>query len=297
MLQERQLTYEFVSDNSTMFSVESMCKTLDISSSAYYEWKKDIPSQRKIAWEKDTKLVLKEYNESKRRYGSHKITAVLNQNGVTTSRNRIARIMKRNGIKSCICKSYKPQTTRSDHGKRVALNHLNREFKTNEPCKVWVSDLTYVPTEQGWLYLTTIMDLFDHSIVGWSMSEDMTAENTVMKAWKMAKRNRKPKAEMLFHSDQGVQYVAEELKKEFRKANVIQSMSRKGNCRDNAVAENFFKIIKSEMIDHRHYYSRFQAKTEIFHFIEVWYNRKRIHSKLGYRSPLEFMELYNQCAA
>jgi transposase InsO family protein len=271
-----------------------MCKVLDISSSAYYVWKKDIPSKRQIAWEKDTKLVLKEYNQSKKRYGSHKIASVLNRNGKITSRNRVARIMKKEGIKSCICKSYKPQTTRSDHGKRVAPNYLDREFKTNAPCKAWISDLTYVPTEQGWPYLTTIMDLFDHSIIGWSMSEDMTAENTVIKAWKMAKRNRKPIKNMLFHSDQGSQYVSYDLQKELKQEKVIQSMSRKGNCWDNAVAENFFKIIKSEMIDHKHYYSIPQAKAEIFQFIEVWYNRERIHSVLGYKTPVEFMEMYNQ---
>ncbi|KXX69424.1 hypothetical protein AVL50_19280 [Flammeovirga sp. SJP92] len=160
---------------------------------------------------------------------------------------------------------------------------MNRNFKTDAPAKAWVSDLTYISTDQGWLYLTTILDLFDHSIVEWSMFEDMKVENTVLKSWKMAKRNRKPEKGMIFHSDQGVQYIAENFQKGLTKNHVTQSMSRKGNYWDNVVAENFFKILKSEMVDHKYYYSFTQARNDIFEFIEVWYNRKRIHSVLGYK--------------
>ncbi|QZT39143.1 IS3 family transposase [Halosquirtibacter xylanolyticus] len=292
ILQDRQLIYEFIVSHSMIFPVEIMCKVLGVSSSSYYEWKSGRISKRKEALQRDTGLILDIYNKSKRRYGSHKIKAQLGRIGVSTSRNRVARIMQSQGIKSCICKSYKPQTTTSNHGKRVALNHLNREFTTGAPTKVWVSDLTYIPTDQGWLYLTTIMDLFDHSIVGWSMSKDMTAENTIMRAWNMAKTNRPPQKGMLFHSDQGVQFVADVFQTDLKKYKVIQSMSRKGNCWDNAVAENFFKIIKSELIDHKHYHSFSHAKSDIFDFIEVWYNKKRLHSVLGYRTPAEFMEEY-----
>ncbi|WP_317170530.1 IS3 family transposase, partial [Flammeovirga aprica] len=208
-------------EHSHEFSVESMCEVLEISSSAYYSWRQEKVSKRKIAFERDTKHVLKEYHLSKKRYGSYKITSSLKEKGIQTSRNRVARIMKKENIKSCICKSYKPQTTQSNHGKKVAPNILNRNFKTDAPAKAWVSDLTYIPTDQGWLYLTMILDLFDHSIVGWSMSEDMTAENTVLKAWKMAKINRKPEKGMIFHSDQGVQYIAENFQKDLRKNHVI----------------------------------------------------------------------------
>jgi putative transposase len=205
--------------------------------------------------------------------------------------------MKKESIKSIVNKKYKIQTTDSNHSNKVSENHLNRNFNPESPSLVWVSDITYVRTEQGWLYLTTVMDLYDRKIIGWSLSDNMTAKDTVMKAWKMANSNRNSIKGMIFHSDRGVQYTSQKFRDELDSNNIIQSMSRKGNCWDNAVAECFFKIIKSEMIDHEYYYSHFQAKINIVDFIEIWYNRKRRHSSLGFLTPEEYGKINKLIAA
>jgi len=237
------------------------------------------------------------YSESKGRYGSPKITGVLIQKGIKVSRPRVARMMRHKGLKSIIRKKYKVATTDSKHKYIISENHLNREFYREVPSQAWVSDITYIPTHQGWLYLTIVMDLFDRKIVGWSLSDNMTTKDTVIAAWNMAKKNRNINPKMLFHSDRGVQYASELFRSELKSNQVVQSMSRKGNCWDNAVAENFFKILKSEMVNHREYHSHFHAKIEIFEFIEVWYNRKRKHGYLGYRTPEEFRKIINKTAA
>lgn len=267
------------------FTVEDMCRILSVSKSGYYEWLSRGESPRAIAFKRHTIEVISIYKASKKRYGSHKIHAELGSRGIHTSRNRVARIMKQASIRSIVNKKYKVQTTDSNHSNRISENHLNRNFYPKSLSEAWVSDITYVYTEQGWLYLTTIMDLFDRKIIGWSLSDNMTTNDTVFKAWKMAITNRSIRPGMIFHSDQGVQYTAERFRAELKDKCIIQSMSRKGNCWDNAVAECFFKIIKSELIDHRYYYSHFQAKIEIVEFIEIWYNKKRIHSALGYLTP------------
>lgn len=170
----------------------------------------------------------------------------------------------------------------------VSENPLNREFAPEHPSEKWVSDLTYIRTKNGWLYLTVIMDLFDRKIIGWAMSTEMTANSTVVKAWKMAIRNRSVTEGMIFHSDRGVQYASQEFRNLLKGTFVRQSMSRKGNCWDNAVCGNFFKILKSETRYNVAYDSIEAAKKELFEFIEVWYNRQRIHSVLGYLTPEEF---------
>ncbi|QZT39111.1 IS3 family transposase [Halosquirtibacter xylanolyticus] len=245
-------------------------------------------SPRTVALEEDTVRIRKIYTESKARYGSHKIATELKALGVVTSRNRVARIMKKESIKSIVNKKYKVQTTDSNHSNSISENHLNRAFNPIRPSEVWVSDITYIPTDQGWLYLTTVIDLFDRKVIGWSLSSNMTTECTIIKAWQMANTNRESRPGMIFHSDRGVQYTAKEFREKLVKNGIIQSMSRKGNCWDNAVAESFFKIIKSEMIDHKYYYSHFQAKVDIVEFIEVWYNRPRRHATLEYLTPIEF---------
>ena len=237
------------------------------------------------------------YKESKGRYGSPKIRLELVEKGIAVSRPRVARLMRKEGLKSIIRKKYKVVTTDSKHDLKISENHLNRNFKPSQPSLAWVSDITYVPTNKGWLYLTIVMDLFDRKIIGWSLSEDMTTENTVLPAWRMAKTNRSIGKDMIFHSDRGVQYASNLFRKQLENSDIIQSMSRKGNCWDNAVAENFFKILKSELVQHRHFISHFQAKIEIFEFIEVWYNRKRKHSYLGYMTPEQFRIIINNKAA
>jgi putative transposase len=266
-----------------------MCKLFHVSRSGYYEWLRRKPSRRRVENNVILSSIKQIYKESKGRYGSPKITRVLSCKGVSVSRPRVARIMKAASIKSIIRKRYRVNTTDSKHDYPISENHLNREFQVQVPDKVWVSDITYIKTKQGWLYLTVIIDLFNRKVKGWSLSENLTARDTVVKAFSMAITKRIIKDTLLFHSDRGVQYACNEFREALAKENgVIQSMSRKGNCWDNAVAESFFKILKSEMVYHCKYETINQAKLDVFEFIEVWYNRQRKHATLDYMSPVEF---------
>ena len=178
-------------------------------------------------------------------------------------------------------------TTNSNHLYPVNANLLLRDFSTTGTGEKWVSDITYIRTGEGWLYLTVVMDLADRKIIGWSMDNSMSAGSTVVHAWKMAIKNRPLERELIFHSDRGIQYASHEFRRCFNGLPVLQSMSRKGNCWDNAIAESFFKTLKTEMVYHRKFKTREQAKLEIFDYIEVWYNRKRRHSALDYLTPVQ----------
>lgn len=226
------------------------------------------------------------YAMSKGRYGSPRITSELRSDGVIASRPRIARLMRSNGIRSIIKRRYRV-TTNSNHLYPVSENLLQRDFNAQYLGEKWVSDITYVRTGQGWLYLTVVMDLADRKIIGWSMDNSMSASSTVVNAWKMAVKNRPLERELIFHSDRGIQYASHEFRRCFKGLPVLQSMSRKGNCWDNAIAESFFKTLKTEMVYHRKFETRAQAKLEIFDYIEVWYNRKRRHSALDYMTPVQ----------
>jgi putative transposase len=271
------------------FAVEKMCQVFGVSRSSYYGWLAGKPSKR--ALENDViKQMIKEVTvQTKSRLGSPKLTLELRDRGIFASRPRVARLMKSMGIRSIISRKFKVCTTYSAHPYIPSRNLLDRDFTATRPGEKWVSDITYVKTQQGWLYLTVVMDLFDRKIIGWSMSNTLEAEPTVISALKMAlgKRPVNPN-ELIFHSDRGVQYACEEFRGLLQKHHIIQSMSRKGNCWDNAVAENFFKIIKSEMIYHVPVLDTRQIQMEIFEFIEIWYNKKRKHSHLDYLTPEQF---------
>jgi putative transposase len=274
-----------------------MCRVFKVTRSGYYDWLKRTPSKRAIQRQQITRQIKALYQESRCRYGSPKITDELRDNGWKVSRPRVARIMRSEGLKSIICKKFRGATTDSRHNLPVAENHLNRDFTASAPSQKWVSDITYVPTTQGWVYLTIVMDLYDRKIIGWSLSTSMTTQATVIAAWKMASRNRPVKKGTIFHSDQGVQYASYAFSDELKKHQLVQSMSRKGNCWDNAVAENFFKILKSELVKHIRFNSILQARNELFEFIEIWYNRKRKHGYLGYKTPEQYGETkYSNCA-
>ena len=270
------------------FGVERMCRVFEISRSGFYDWQKRGPSKRQMENQRITQEIKMAYKASKNRYGSPKITAELTDKGWKVSRPRVARIMRSEGIKSIVCKKFRGLTTDSRHNLPVAQNHLNRAFSAERPGQKWVSDITYIPTRQGWLYLTIVLDLYDRKIIGWALSTNMTTEDTVQSAWRMAIVNRPISESLIFHSDRGVQYASYAFRAELKRYPVTQSMSRKGNCWDNAVAENYFKILKSELVDHTRFHSILQAKTDVFEFIEIWYNRKRKHSYLGYRTPEQF---------
>jgi putative transposase len=278
-----------------MYNVEKMCKVFSLGRSGFYDWLNRKPSKRAQEGKMIAMEVHKAYAESKGRYGSPKITMALRERDFNVSRPRVARIMKANNLKSVVAGKFKVCTTDSNHGFKISPNLLDRNFITDRPSKAWVSDITYINTYQGWLYLTVIMDLYDRKIIGWSMSTSLKASQTVVPAWRMAGLNRTIKKGLIFHSDRGVQYACNELRAELGPV-VKQSMSRKGNCWDNAVIENFFKILKSET-RYKKYESLDQAKRELFEFIEIWYNRVRIHSALNYLSPEQFGKRYEKNAA
>lgn len=275
-----------------------MCKVFKVTRSGYYDWLGRKPSRRVLERQQIIQEIRTVYKESKSRYGSPKITNELLGRGWKVSRPRVARIMRLEGIKSIICKKYRGITTDSRHSLPVAENLLNRDFGAVASGRKWVSDITYIPTHQGWMYLTIIMDLYDRKIIGWSLSTTMTTQDTIIAAWRMAVLNRSffPN-QLIFHSDRGVQYASKVFTDRLKHHKVIQSMSRKGNCWDNAVAENFFKILKSELVNHTNFISVLQAKIELFEFIEIWYNRKRIHASLGLKTPEQYGTInYSKCA-
>ena len=274
-----------------------MCSAFKVSKSGYYHWMRRKPSQRSIEQQQVTEQIHSLYRESKGRYGSPKITEVLCDNGWKVSRPRVARIMRSEGLRSIIGKKYRGATTDSTHHLPIAENLLDRDFSADAPGQKWVSDITYIPTQQGWLYLTIILDLFDRKVIGWSLSTSLTTSATIMVAWRMALINRPICKQLIFHSDRGVQYASYQFTNELHSNEVVQNMSRKGNCWDNAVAENFFKILKSELVNHVKFKNILQAKTALFEFIEIWYNRKRKHAYLGYKTPEQYGKInHSKCA-
>lgn len=271
-----------------------MCKVLGVSKSGYYAWLKRKPSKRSVENKKLMEYICKIHKRSKGTYGSPRITEELKANYMNVSRPRVARMMKKANIRSIVKKKF-VATTSSKHSFPVSPNLLNREFKVDRQGKAWVSDITYIRTMEGWLYLTVIIDLADRRIIGWSLSSSLKASDTVIPAWRMAIRNRSFDTKLIFHSDRGVQYACTEFRILISAdPRVCQSMSRKGDCWDNAVAESFFKTLKTEWVYRKKYVSRKQAEISVFEYIETWYNTQRRHSSLNYLSPTEYGKLINK---
>jgi transposase InsO family protein len=271
-----------------------MCQVLQVSISGYYYWLKHPVGLRAEKEQQLLASVKKVYQQSDGRYGSPRITVELRERGIPVSRPRVARLMRKHGIRSIIGRKYRVRTTDSNHGYVLAENYLNRDFSATKLAEKWVSDLTYIKTQEGWLYLTAVLDLADRKVVGWALSETMAAEVTSVAAWRMAVRNRPITQSLVFHSDRGVQYACEQFRNQLKGKPVLQSMSRKGNCWDNAVAESFFKTMKTEFIYHRKFATRQEARLAVFEYIEGWYNRKRRHSALGYQTPGQLESLFQQ---
>lgn len=268
-----------------------MCSVLQVSRSGFYAWLKREPSKRTRENKELVKQIKIIYNQSKRTYGSPRITAELNRRNYQVSRPRVARLMKRERICSIVRKKY-VVTTDSKHNYPIAPNLLQRNFTTNTPGTKWVSDITYIKVKSKWLYLTTVIDLFDRKVIGWALSITMSTNHTTIPALKMALNNRITQNSIIFHSDRGIQYASQNFRDLLNHNEIKQSMSRKGNCWDNAVAESFFKTIKTECTNHFRFESILHAKLEIFKYIETWYNRKRRHSALGYATPTEMEILF-----
>ncbi len=280
-----------MSDHRNRFTVEMMCRVFRVSKSSYYQWIRNGPSDR---WKENESLlvdILDIFENSRETYGSPRITEELRAQNRTVSRKRVAKIMQAAGIQARKRKKYKV-TTNSKHKYPIAPNVLDRKFSATRPSEIWVSDITYVRTYSGWLYLTVIIDMFDRKVIGWSMSKNLSTADTIIPAWFMAVSNRPITEDLIFHSDRGVQYACDDFTKILKSNKLItRSMSRKGNCWDNAVAESFFKTIKVEWIYSNSFANQAQAKLSIFEWIESWYNKRRRHSALGYKTIDEFKKI------
>lgn len=281
------MKYTFIKNHEYLFPIEKMCKVLEIGSSGYYKWKNKSISNRTLRKNEIKQQITSIYFASKQRYGSPRITTELNALGYKISRITVAKYMRELGLKSKLSKKFKV-TTDSKHSYLVVENVLNRNFMVTNPSRVWVSDITYIQTKEGFLYLTTIIDLYDRKMIGWSLSNGMNTEETTLAAWKMTIRNRNVHKGLIFHSDRGVQYANKKFANTIESYGVIRSMSRKGNCWDNAVAESFFKSLKTELIYGNKLITKEQMELEIFEYIEIWYNKKRRHGALNYKTIEEF---------
>jgi putative transposase len=269
-----------------------LCHALTVCRTGYYQWLNT--THRK--WAQENERLLKAikiiYTNYKGRYGSPRITVELHEQGFCCSRPRVARIMAANGIVAKTKRKFKV-TTNANHHYPISPNLLNQQFTAPMKNRIWISDITYIRTQAGWLYLTVIMDLYNRQIIGWSMSHRLTPATTTIPALLDAIQRQHPGAGVIFHSDRGVQYACHEFRKLLATYGMIQSMSGKGNCYDNAVCESFFSTLKTELVYFDKYETREQAKQSLFEYIEVFYNRQRKHSALNYKTPVQFTESKN----
>ncbi len=280
------MKYAFIRRHEKIFPTEAMCRVLCASRSGYYAWRKGGTSARQIRRSELLKQIQTIYKESRGNYGSPRITRELRKSGIVVNKKTVEELMRENGIQAKRKKKFKA-TTNSNHDLPIANNLLKRKFKVDKPNQVWVGDITYIPTDEGWLYLATCIDLFSRKVVGWSMSSRMT-KDIVVDAFRMALFRQKRKAPLIMHSDRGSQYASDAFREELKHHGSKQSMSRKGDCWDNAVAESFFGSLKTELVHHEKYKTREEARLSIFDYIEMFYNRRRLHSFLNYLSPEEF---------
>jgi len=263
-----------------------MCRVLGVSRSGYYKWAKHIDSDRQKSNEHLLVRIRDAYVRGRGTYGSPRVTAELKSKGIPCGKNRVAQLMKSNGIKAKTKRRFKA-TTKSKHDFLVADNLLNQRFSADEANKVWVSDITFIRTREGWLYLAAILDVFNRQIVGWSIDSKLSHE-LLADALRKALRNRKPERGVMFHSDRGTQYASYAFRDLMERYGFVQSMSSSGNCYDNALMESFFHTLKTELIYFEKYQTRRDAHGSIFEYIEIFYNRVRRHSALNYCSPAEF---------
>jgi putative transposase len=282
--------YQFIEDDREQYPITMMCRVLDIARSGYYAWRKQPLSARKMA---DLLLMMHirdVFEQSRQTYGSYRIQATLVEQGLRCGRKRVARLMGEDEMEPKTSRPFKVVTTDTNHTLPVAPNRLNQAFTADRPDQIWLADITYVPTAEGWLYLAVVLDLYSRRIVGWAISDSLHRQ-LVIDALQMALTARQPPPGLLHHSDRGSQYASQEYQTLLTQAQMVGSMSRKGNCYDNAPLESFFGTFKTELVFHQHYATRAQAKLDIFEYIEVFYNRFRRHSALDYKSPVNYEAL------
>jgi len=283
------MRYRFIQEHRHEFRVWLMCRVLEVSRSGFYLWLKRPASPRSVENCRLLLAIRAIYRASRGAYGSPRVHAQLRALSQNYGKNRIARLMRENRIQAKRKRKFRV-TTDSKHNFPVSENVLDRKFDIEAPNKAWTADITYIPTKEGWLYLAAVMDLYSRRIVGWAMA-DRICRHLVEKALTMACVNRSPEPGILHHSDRGSQYASGDYQKLLKANGIVCSMSRKGNCWDNAAMESFFATLKTELVYHRNYETRAEAQSDIFEYIEVFYNRQRLHSALGYQSPVSFERL------
>ncbi|MBL0693101.1 IS3 family transposase [Comamonas sp. JC664] len=289
-----EVKFELIDAQKAHFPIELMCRQLGVARSGFYAWKKRPESTRKQADRELAAEVAAVHQKSRGTYGSPRVHAELRAKGRRVSRKRVARLMGQQGLAARRTRRF-VHTTDSRHTQPVASNVLARDFSADAPNRTWVTDITYVWTRQGWLYLAVVLDLFSRLVVGWAMGEFID-RHLVLSALDMALKGRRPPRGLLHHSDRGSQYVSQDYQRALASRGIECSMSRKGNCWDNAVAESFFSTLKMELVHDADFATRDQARAALFEYIEVFYNRQRRHSTLGYVSPVEYERLASPVA-
>lgn len=287
------MKYAWIRQHSTHFPVNRLCRLMDTPRSTYYDWLHCSPTTTESEDRGLTEIIVRAFNKSRATYGTRRLKQVLSKQNQAVSRRRIGRLMRNANL---ICKTRRKfkATTNSKNNHPVAENHLDRQFAVKQPDQVYAGDITYIYTQEGWLYLAVVIDLFSRQVVGWSMAEHMRTK-LVNDALLMAIWKRKPAKGLLWHTDRGSQYASEGHRELLEQYGIRQSMSRKGNCWDNAVSESFFHTLKTELVHQQRFLSRDEAKQAVFEYIEVFYNRDRLHSANGYLSPVDY-ELQQKAA-
>lgn len=280
------MKYAFIQEHRHLFPIIRMCQVLGVSENGYYNWRKRGKSQRKQDDDAIAERIEDAYDANRGVYGSPRIHAELKAHGIHCGRKRIVRLMQEKGI-SARRKRRKVRTTNSNHSSPIAPNLLERDFAADAPNKKWVTDMTYIATHEGWLYLAGVLDTYSRKLIGWAMGKQHDAE-LVKEALHMALIQRQPGADLVHHSDRGSEYASTSYQELLHQHNIQISMSRKGDCYDNSMIESFWGTLKEEGIGEAIFSSRKEAETAIFDYIEVFYNRKRRHSSLGYLSPVDF---------
>ena len=287
------MKYAWIQQHTDDFPVDVMCRFTGVSRSAYYDWLHRSETTCEKADSELKEVIKQAFSKSRATYGTRRLKEALINHNQRVSRRRIGRLMRETNL-ACKTKRKFKATTNSNHDLPVAENLLDRQFKVDKANQVYAGDITYIHTQEGWLYLAVVIDLYSRQVVGWSMAEHMRAklvnDALVMAIWK-----RKPAKGLLWHTDRGSQYASESHRGLLKQHGFQQSMSRKGNCWDNAVSESFFHTLKTELINHETYQTRAEAKQAVFEYIEVFYNRERLHSANGYLSPVDY-ELQQKAA-
>ena len=289
------MRFEWIGGRRADYPLSAMCDALGVTRAGYYVWRKrqqSPPGPRAARRRELAARVREAHAESRCTYGSPRVYHELRARGVEVCENTVAKLMRRQGIRSKVKRRFKVRTTDSAHAHPVAPNLLGRDFAAEAPDRKWATDITCVATDQGWLYLAVVLDLCSRKVVGWAMAGHLRAE-LCTDALDMALRRRRPGRGLAHHSDRGVQYACGQYRDLLRSQGIECSMSRRGDCYDNAAVESFFKTLKAELVYHEHYATREQARRSVFEYVEVFYNRRRLHSSLGYRTPEQFEAAMN----